>query len=130
MTTSQHSPERAKLTNIVREGYDPPPLNEHNKAEYPPMHNGEFDTSPTKKTTLQCIDNMHYSVAFSWRISLLYLLHNTLLYPPHCIAHKTKATCLVIIFGSQYQTFVSSTNKFLHRQATTSIYFRNSNYET
>ena len=25
---------------------DTPPLNEHNKAEYPPMHNGEFDTSP------------------------------------------------------------------------------------
>ena len=23
-----------------------PQLNEHNKAEYPPMHNGEFDTSP------------------------------------------------------------------------------------
>lgn len=26
-----------------------PQLNEHNKTEYPPMHNGEFDTSPTKK---------------------------------------------------------------------------------
>ena len=25
-----------------------PQLNEHNKTEYPPMHNGEFDTSPTK----------------------------------------------------------------------------------
>ena len=71
MTTSQHSPEKAELTNIVREGYDTPPLNEHKqncgsasaeskpacimpsasnfaagKAEYPPMHNGEFDTSP------------------------------------------------------------------------------------
>ena len=23
-----------------------PPLNEHNKAEYPPMHIGEFDVSP------------------------------------------------------------------------------------
>ena len=22
-------------------------LNDHNKAEYPPMHNGEFDTSQT-----------------------------------------------------------------------------------
>ena len=27
-----------------------PILNEHNKAEYPPMHNGEFDTSQTKST--------------------------------------------------------------------------------
>ncbi len=25
-----------------------PILNEQNKAEYPPMHKGEFDTSPTK----------------------------------------------------------------------------------
>lgn len=24
-----------------------PQLNEHNKAEYPPMHNGEFDISQT-----------------------------------------------------------------------------------
>ena len=71
MTTSQHSPERAELTNIVREGYDSPQLNDHKQscglasaegkpacimpsdskfaegnAEYPPMHNGEFDTSP------------------------------------------------------------------------------------
>lgn len=23
-------------------------LNDHNKQEYPPMHNGEFDTSPIK----------------------------------------------------------------------------------
>ena len=23
-------------------------LNDHNKAEYPPMHNGEFDISQTK----------------------------------------------------------------------------------
>ena len=25
-------------------------LNEHNKKEYPPMHSGEFDTSPTTAT--------------------------------------------------------------------------------
>ena len=25
-----------------------PQLNEHNKQEFPPAHNGEFDTSPTK----------------------------------------------------------------------------------
>ena len=25
-----------------------PQFNEHNKTEYPPMHNGEFNTSPTK----------------------------------------------------------------------------------
>lgn len=25
-----------------------PQFNEHNKQEYPPMHTGEFDTSPTK----------------------------------------------------------------------------------
>lgn len=25
-----------------------PQLNDHNKAEYPPMHKGEFDTSQTK----------------------------------------------------------------------------------
>ena len=25
-------------------------LNDHNKAEYPPMHNGVFDTSPTTAT--------------------------------------------------------------------------------
>ena len=31
------------------------------KAEYPPMHNGEFDTSQTK-TTLQHTLSMHYSV--------------------------------------------------------------------
>ena len=43
---NQHSPKRATLTKILREGYDTPPLNEHNKAEYPPMHNGEFNTSP------------------------------------------------------------------------------------
>lgn len=24
---------------------DTPKLNDHNKAEYPPMHNGEFDIS-------------------------------------------------------------------------------------
>ena len=24
-----------------------PQLNEHNKAEYPPMHNGEFDITQT-----------------------------------------------------------------------------------
>ena len=73
MATSQYSPERAELPNIVREGYDTPQLNDHKqscgsasvkdkhacimpsdskfaagKAEYPPMHNGEFDTSPTK----------------------------------------------------------------------------------
>lgn len=71
MTTSQHSPERATLTNIVREGYDTPPLNDHKQscglasaegkpacimpsdskfaegnAEYPPMHIGKFDVSP------------------------------------------------------------------------------------
>ena len=27
---------------------DTPQLNEQNKAEYPPMHNGEFDISQTK----------------------------------------------------------------------------------
>ena len=62
----QHSPEKAELTNIVREGYDTPPLNDHkqncgsasaeskpdcimpsesnfaeSKAELPPMHKGE-----------------------------------------------------------------------------------------
>ena len=31
------------------------------KTEYPPMHNGEFDTSQTK-TTLQHTLSMHYSV--------------------------------------------------------------------
>ena len=31
------------------------------KAEYPPMHNGEFNTSQTK-TTLQHTLSMHYSV--------------------------------------------------------------------
>ena len=41
MTTTQPSPERATFTNIVREDYDTPQLNKHNKAEYPPMHNGE-----------------------------------------------------------------------------------------
>ncbi len=46
MKTAQHSPERAELTNVVREGYDAPQLNNHNKAEFPPMHNGEFDASP------------------------------------------------------------------------------------
>ena len=71
VTTSQHSPERAELTNIVREGYDSPQLNEHKQscglasaegkpacimpsdskfaegnAEYPPMHNGESNASP------------------------------------------------------------------------------------
>ena len=49
MKTAQHSPERAELTNVVREGYDAPQLNEHNKAEYPPMHNGEFDTTQIQK---------------------------------------------------------------------------------
>ena len=72
---------------------------------------------------------MHYSVAFSWRISLLYLLYNALPYPPHCIAHKTKATCLVIIFSSRYQSFITCAYKFFHRQATTSIYFCNSSYK-
>ena len=38
-----------------------PQLNDHNKTEYPPMHNGEFDTSQTK-TTLQHTLSMHYSV--------------------------------------------------------------------
>lgn len=72
MTTSQHSPERAELTNIVREGYDSPQLNDHKQscglasaegkpacimpsdskfaegnAEYPPMHNGESNISQT-----------------------------------------------------------------------------------
>ena len=28
---------------------DTPQLNDHNKAEYPPMHNGEFDISQTFK---------------------------------------------------------------------------------
>ena len=32
MTTSQHSPERAELTNIVREGYDSPQLNDHKQS--------------------------------------------------------------------------------------------------
>ena len=66
----RHEPE---LPNIVHEGYDTPQLNDHKqscgsasvkdkhacimpsdskfaagKAESPPMHNGEFDTSPTK----------------------------------------------------------------------------------
>lgn len=27
-----------------------PQFNEHNKQEYPPMHNGEFDISQTKAT--------------------------------------------------------------------------------
>lgn len=27
-----------------------PQLNEHNKAEYPPMHNGDFNTLQTKAT--------------------------------------------------------------------------------
>ena len=75
----------------------------------------EILTYHQQKTTLQCIDNMHYSVAFSWRISLLYLLHNALPYPPHCITHKLETTCLVKIFGSQYQSPVSSTYKFFHR---------------
>jgi hypothetical protein len=42
--TLKCSPERAELPNIVREGYDTPQLNDHNKAEYPPMHTEEFDT--------------------------------------------------------------------------------------
>ena len=37
----ENSPERAELPNIARQGYDTPQLNAHNKAEYPPMHNGE-----------------------------------------------------------------------------------------
>ena len=45
MTTTQDSPERAELPNVARQGYDTPQLNDHNKAEYPPMHNGEFDIS-------------------------------------------------------------------------------------
>ena len=73
--TLKCSPERAELPNIVREGYDTPQLNEHKQscgsasvkdklacimpsdskfaegnAEYPPMHNGEFDISQTKAT--------------------------------------------------------------------------------
>ena len=29
-----------------------PILNEHNKQEFPPMHNGEFDISPTNSHTI------------------------------------------------------------------------------
>jgi hypothetical protein len=43
--TLKCSPERAELPNIVREGYDTPILNDHNKAEYPPMHKGESGVS-------------------------------------------------------------------------------------
>ena len=45
MKTAQDSPERAELTNVVREGHDTPQLNDHNKAEYPPMHTGESNAS-------------------------------------------------------------------------------------
>ena len=54
MTTSQHSPERATLTNIVREGYDTPPLNDHNKAEYPPMHTAEHILNQTMVRMFGC----------------------------------------------------------------------------
>ena len=50
----QHSPKRAKLTNIVREGYDTPPLNEHNKAEYPPMHTAEHILNQTMVRMFGC----------------------------------------------------------------------------
>lgn len=32
-----------------------PHLNEHNKAEYPPMHIGGFDTSLKNVNTLECV---------------------------------------------------------------------------
>lgn len=54
MTTSQHSPERATLTNIVREGYETPPLNDHNKQEYPPMHTAEHILNQTMVRMFGC----------------------------------------------------------------------------
>ena len=71
---------------------------------------------------------MHYSVVVGWYI-LLYSLHNTLSYPPHCIAHKTKATCLVIIFGSRNQSFITCAYKFFHRQVITFEHFCDSSYK-
>ena len=54
MKTAQHSPERAALPNIVREGYDTPQLNDHNKAEYPPMHTAEHILNQTMIRLFGC----------------------------------------------------------------------------
>lgn len=54
MTTSQHSPERAKFASIVREGYNTPPLNDHNKQEYPPMHTAEHILNQTMVRMFGC----------------------------------------------------------------------------
>ena len=52
--TLKHSPERATLTNIVREGYDTPQLNGHNKEEYPPMHTAEHILNQTMVRMFGC----------------------------------------------------------------------------
>ena len=54
MKTAQDSPERAELTNVVREGYDAPQLNDHNKAEYPPMHTAEHILNQTMVRMFGC----------------------------------------------------------------------------
>ena len=52
--TLEHSPERVELTSIVREDYDTPQLNEHNKTEYPPMHTAEHILNQTMVRMFGC----------------------------------------------------------------------------
>ena len=50
----ENSPERAELPNIVRQGYNTPQLNAHNKAEYPPMHTAEHILNQTMVQMFGC----------------------------------------------------------------------------
>lgn len=52
-------------------------LNEHNKAEYPPMHIGGFDTSLKNVNTLECVYQFVRLFLFCC-ISLIFVIY---LYP-------------------------------------------------